>query len=261
MPAKEKRQVIIACNCSHYGLVDRSEQRRYLQAAKDADARVEIVDDLCGAVVDQRSEIVELIREHDCTIVACYERALRGLLSTAGIDMPRKSVSIVNVRKGSVAAAGLSADKNPKTGDCASGESGRWVPWYPVIDRERCRDCGLCLEFCLFGVYEKKDGKVVVSNPANCKTNCPACARICPEAAIMFPKFHESPVNGDEIDELSAARSKIKVDMEKLFGGDIYKKLAARRAKNRMSILTANASKALKEREACSRQESDKDNQ
>ncbi|MFW6152431.1 MAG: hypothetical protein ACOC6C_05595, partial [Verrucomicrobiota bacterium] len=91
-----------------------------------------------------------------------------------------------------------------------------------------------------------------VSNPANCKTNCPACARICPEAAIMFPKFHESPVNGDQIGELSEARSKIKVDMEKLFDGDIYSKLAARRAKNRESILTADAAKALKEREACS---------
>ncbi len=258
MAAKDKKRLFIVCNCSNYEIIDRDEQRRYIDEAEDEGARIEIVEDLCGALVDRGVEIAGLIRGHECVVVACHERALKGMLNSAGIDMSRRSVEIVNVRKESPDRDAHFTGNNEKAGGCEPEGRDGWIPWYPVIDRERCRDCGLCLEFCLFGVYEKKGGKVTVSNPANCKTNCPACARICPEAAIMFPKFHESPVNGDQIGDLSEARSKIKVDMEKLFEGDIYSKLAARRAKNKKSILTADAVKALKEREACSGVGSDK---
>ncbi len=253
MTVEKKGRIIIACNCSHYGLIDRRKQDRYLQKADNEGIRIETVPDLCGAVVEQKEKIAELVKGYDSTIVACHPRAIKGLMRVVGIDLSRELVSFVNVRKELSHGTVSFSDSNPD-----AGNSGAWVPWYPVIDRERCKDCGLCLEFCLFGVYEKKDGKVLVSNPANCKTNCPACARICPEAAIMFPKFNESPVDGDEIGELSEARSKIKVDMEKLFDGDIYEKLAARRARNRKSILTRDAGKALAEREACSRGEDGK---
>jgi hypothetical protein len=76
---------------------------------------------------------------------------------------------------------------------------------------------------------------------------------VCPEAAIMFPKFGESPINGAEIEDPEAARSKIKVDMEKLFDGDVYQKLAERRKKAKeKSILTLETQKALEERDRCS---------
>ena len=55
-----------------------------------------------------------------------------------------------------------------------------------------------CLSFCLFGVYGVDDQKrIQVQNQDNCKTNCPACSRVCPEAAIMFPKYKAGPINGD----------------------------------------------------------------
>lgn len=60
--------------------------------------------------------------------------------------------------------------------------------WYPVLDYDRCRHCGQCLEFCLFGVYTRTDdGKIRVSCPDKCKPGCPACARLCPYGAILFP--------------------------------------------------------------------------
>jgi ferredoxin len=34
-------------------------------------------------------------------------------------------------------------------------------------------------------------GKVEVRNPDSCKTGCPACARICPQSAIMFPLYEK----------------------------------------------------------------------
>ncbi len=62
--------------------------------------------------------------------------------------------------------------------------------WYPVIDGSRCVNCHHCMQFCLFGVYGLDSaGQLVVNNPDKCKPGCPACARICPEGAIMFPLY------------------------------------------------------------------------
>jgi Pyruvate/2-oxoacid:ferredoxin oxidoreductase delta subunit len=69
--------------------------------------------------------------------------------------------------------------------------SGRW---YPVLDHDRCKLCRQCVEFCLFGVYALDDrGVVRVTRPDACKTGCPACARVCPSGAIMFPHCHAEP--------------------------------------------------------------------
>lgn len=62
--------------------------------------------------------------------------------------------------------------------------------WYPVADESRCTNCRHCLQFCIFGVYGQDDaGRVTVIAPDNCKPGCPACARICPNSAIMFPLY------------------------------------------------------------------------
>jgi Pyruvate/2-oxoacid:ferredoxin oxidoreductase delta subunit len=66
--------------------------------------------------------------------------------------------------------------------------------WYPIHDKSRCTECQHCLQFCLFGVYElDAAGKVRVTNPDNCKAGCPACARVCPHSAIMFPLYARDP--------------------------------------------------------------------
>jgi hypothetical protein len=61
-----------------------------------------------------------------------------------------------------------------------------------VIDGSRCVQCQHCLQFCLFGVYElDAEGKVQVRNPDQCKPGCPACSRVCPQSAIMFPLYEK----------------------------------------------------------------------
>ena len=72
----------------------------------------------------------------------------------------------------------------------------KWIPWFPAIDATRCVQCGKCMDFCMFGVYSKTDGKVTVTSPESCKTDCPACARICPANAIIFAKSEEERLNG-----------------------------------------------------------------
>jgi len=138
-------------------------------------------------------------------------------------------------------------------GDKPMNEPGKWKPWFPVIDYTRCTNCMQCLSFCLFDVYGvSEDNKIQVQNNDNCKTNCPACSRVCPEVAIMFPKYQGSPINGDEVNENEAKREKIKVDISSLLGGDIYSTLKDRSAafKSRFSK-ERSADKALDERKKC----------
>jgi NAD-dependent dihydropyrimidine dehydrogenase PreA subunit len=114
---------------------------------------------------------------------------------------------------------------------------GGWTPWFPVIDRVRCDDCGKCLSFCLFGVYEADGRRVRVARPASCKTNCPACARICPEAAIVFPKCPDAPINGDEIRDEQGVRAAMRVDVERILGADPYAALAGRKKRAERRLL------------------------
>ncbi len=102
-----------------------------------------------------------------------------------------------------------------------------WDPWFPVIDFERCTNCLQCLSFCLFGVYGVgQDQRVTVRAPENCKTNCPACARVCPETAIIFPKHKAAPINGALVPSVEGER--VKVDISSLLGGDVYSRLRSR---------------------------------
>lgn len=87
--------------------------------------------------------------------------------------------------------------------------------WYPVIDYSRCTNCMECLDFCLFGVYgiDLLD-RILVEQEDNCKKGCPACSRVCPANAIVFPE-HKTPAiagaEGGTVDDF-------KIDLSKLFG-------------------------------------------
>jgi NAD-dependent dihydropyrimidine dehydrogenase PreA subunit len=130
---------------------------------------------------------------------------------------------------------------------------GAWKPWFPVIDYERCTNCMQCLSFCLFDVYGvSTGGKIQVRNETNCKTDCPACSRVCPEVAILFPKYRHGPINGDVISADDLRREAMKVDISALLGGDIYQALRDRsaKAKSRFSK-ERDDERALKERQRC----------
>ncbi|MBI1357383.1 MAG: 4Fe-4S dicluster domain-containing protein [Acidobacteria bacterium] len=132
-------------------------------------------------------------------------------------------------------------------------EPGGWKPWFPVIDYDRCTNCMQCLSFCLFDVYgASKEGKIQVQNQDNCKTDCPACSRVCPEVAILFPKYRHGPIHGGEIQADDLRREAMKVDISALLGGDIYQALRDRsaKAKSRFSK-ERDEDRALKERMRC----------
>ncbi|HEY8504095.1 MAG TPA: 4Fe-4S dicluster domain-containing protein [Gemmataceae bacterium] len=95
--------------------------------------------------------------------------------------------------------------------------------WYPVIDYSRCTNCMECLDFCLFGVYGLDSlDRIRVENQDNCKKGCPACSRVCPEQAIMFPEYKTPAIAGAPVGAIGA----LKIDLTKLFGGDAADPLA-----------------------------------
>ena len=70
--------------------------------------------------------------------------------------------------------------------------------WYPVIDHQRCVNCLECLNFCLFGTFGLDEaGRIFVEMPDACRDGCPACSRICPTGAILFPQHHDPAIAGD----------------------------------------------------------------
>ena len=138
-------------------------------------------------------------------------------------------------------------------GEAQATRPGGWKPWFPVIDYKRCTNCMQCMSFCLFDVYGvSAEGKIKVQNQNNCKTDCPACSRVCPEVAILFPKYRFGPINGDEVSADDVRREAMKVDISALLGGDIYSALRDRseKAKSRFSK-ERDEDRALKERNRC----------
>lgn len=86
--------------------------------------------------------------------------------------------------------------------------------WYPVIDFSRCTNCLECIDFCLFGVYGiDKVETILVEQPDNCRKGCPACSRVCPENAIIFPQHKTPAIAGS-----AEVAESLKIDLSKLFG-------------------------------------------
>ena len=177
--------------------------------------------------------------------------ASRGQLVLAAVEegvtgMPARDIS-------NLSAAEVIALVDAASQETQTPARGSWKPWFPVIDYSRCTNCMQCLSFCLFDVYGvSAEKQIQVQNPSNCKTECPACSRVCPEVAIMFPKYRHAPINGDVVSADDIRREAMKVDISALLGGDVYSMLRDRsaKAKSRFSK-ERDEDRALKERQNC----------
>jgi hypothetical protein len=67
-----------------------------------------------------------------------------------------------------------------------------------------------------------------MAHPANCKTNCPACARLCRQVAIIFPKYASRPYNGEEVSEADVQRGRAATDLKERLRSDVYAVLRQR---------------------------------
>lgn len=220
-------------------------------------AEVTKVTDLCGAVRLKKNEIKEiLVGENERQLViGCHGRAMHFIVNQLNDEAEQIEFEDINL----IGAAGkeiceridafCSTEQGKNVFKEITEDSG-WPSWYPVIDYSRCTACGQCADFCLFGVYEKTANGVNVVNPQGCKNNCPACARICPSSAIIFPKYKNGGAVGgsDVIDEVNEQRRQAE-DIKKYLGDNIYEALNTRKEK-RQSIIREDAmKKAMTERD------------
>lgn len=222
-----KSPLILYCDCSYTGLVCQDAKDQVLKAVENSGVAFEVVPDLCELAARRDPILKRWAMADPLKIVACYPRGIKWLFEVGQGPLQHDNIEFLNMRADS--AESIIASLLPDQAQIAQGENiqvektSEWVPWFPVIDYGRCVNCKQCMNFCLFGVYVlSQDDKVEVQNPTHCKTNCPACARICPQTAIIFPKHDGSPINGDEPTNENAAGEKTQVNLNELLDGDIH---------------------------------------
>ncbi len=152
--------------------------------------------------------------------VETIQQAVKNLLACKPSDRAGSELSTSNS-----AAAFPSAEAETACEKTISLNSDQEVlrqRWFPVVDYDRCTQCLECIDFCLFGVYGfDESGKIFVEEPDNCRPGCPACSRICPQGAIMFPLHSNSVIAGGP-----GTFEDLKVDLSQIFGGKSQKELA-----------------------------------
>jgi NAD-dependent dihydropyrimidine dehydrogenase PreA subunit len=211
--------------------MNREEMIKLVTVLTNAGYTVKIIPDLCKTAITDAGQMVDIA---STAVVACYPRAVRSIFDTLGLkpkqifDIRNHSCEQILNEMGLSQPAFFPEQPFPEFTPDDSQEA-----WNPVIDKERCTDCGKCYDFCLFGVYSMPDGKVKVSQPQNCKNNCPACARVCPSQAVIFPKYEKSPINGGLHNE-----EPVEIDTKILYNNALKYKLEERKAK--VSLLKKN---------------------
>lgn len=233
-----RTEQIILCRCVYRALFPEGLAQQVQERLGAAGIAFTPVDDLCELAA-ARAPLLSAMADHNRPLIlACYPRAVRALLHAAGVP-PSVSPRVLNLRALSadaiLAEVGGSAEP-PSAIPAAVSSDGSWVPWFPVIDYDRCVHCRQCVSFCPFGVYSVLEGKVVVTAPRNCKDNCPACARMCPRLAIIFPKAPDSPINGDDVTEqaLRELRQRQNDQKQAPAGEDLHSVLAKRKLRARL---------------------------
>jgi NAD-dependent dihydropyrimidine dehydrogenase PreA subunit len=64
--------------------------------------------------------------------------------------------------------------------------------WYPVIDYEKCTECGACIDKCKHGVFNiAKAPRPVVVYPEGCVQGCHGCGILCSNSAIEYVGDHK----------------------------------------------------------------------
>jgi NAD-dependent dihydropyrimidine dehydrogenase PreA subunit len=205
-------ETIVFCGCYISKVFPDAVREEVLSGLRKAGVDFTLADDLCRLSARRDEILKQWAGAEKLKIIACFPRAIINLFQAAGAPLP-EGVEIYNMRsreaKGILASA-ISEVSGQGQEEKIARKDDEWIPWFPTIDYERCVNCKQCMNFCLFGVYTLDgDEHVQVENPDHCKTNCPACARMCPSKAIVFPKYTDGHICGDEVrdDEEDGAQS------------------------------------------------------
>jgi len=201
-----RNRKITVCACTSRSFIDKRKVALIATELKEKGYEVAIIADLCEMVMDRSSNLNEIA---ETEILACYPRTIRAQMDWLNL----KANHLHDIRNNGTNDILsqfdiIPSEENSEKADPAIVDHINGLPvadgsdaWYPILDKSKCTNCGKCHDFCLFGVYTIENKEVKVVQPQNCKNNCPACARVCPSKAIIFPKYAKSPINGGTIEE------------------------------------------------------------
>lgn len=234
-----KSRKITICACASRSFIDKEKVVIIAVSLENGGYNVSIEADLCKKIIQKSPEMADIASG---TIIACHPRAIRSQFDWLGLEINQtfnlrssSSEEILDQFQISYKDTENSPNKDIVLEKIKSFpiEEGTDA-WTPVLDKERCTECGKCHDFCLFGVYTIENKKVQVTQPQSCKNNCPACARMCPNKAIIFPKYEKSPINGgfDEEETFDAT------EMDKMYRERLRARLQQR--KKNVSLLKKN---------------------
>lgn len=207
---------VLICRCPDAGVISAARWQAIETRLQNDHIPYHALASLCGISAAAPDLLSDLARCDQVIILACHPRAVQSLLLRTPHITPDILArwSFVDLRalsdaefeaQWAILLAQIprsSAPVNPEVLTSpepdAPGVTHPWDPWFPTLDPARCTQCGQCVNFCLFGVYAGEPGKTPqVVQPWNCKDRCPSCARLCPSAALIFPRHPTGPINGD----------------------------------------------------------------
>lgn len=228
---KMLRKKVTICVCASRSFIDKDKAAEIAAVLRKAKYEVIIEADLCKKVMQHSPDMAGIASG---IILACHTRAVRSHLEWLGLK-PGEIFDIRNNNREEILSHfEIPTSEIQHLPDSSAikqeihsfpAENGTDA-WYPVIDKTRCTECGKCHDFCLFGVYTVENKQVKVAQPQNCKNNCPACARMCPNKAIIFPKYEKSPINGGTAQEETFNPE----EMDKMYHERLRMRLQQRRA-------------------------------
>jgi Pyruvate/2-oxoacid:ferredoxin oxidoreductase delta subunit len=229
MPINHQNCALL-CSCSQRGLIPGDSIAKIHSELTTHGWQVTVVSDLCEMAINDADTLCKMADTPDFLIAACRPRATRWLLHRAGVSRPVSQIQFQDIRPKTIPTPDSAIHTHSVTHDTTAAS---WPAWFPVIDYDRCNSCRQCVSFCAFGVYSVSGKSVHVTSPSNCKDNCPACARICPSLAIIFPKVDDIPINGDEvtITHLSAMKETLTNAKRESTGRNLHSILASRRVR------------------------------
>ena len=93
-------QRVLYCHCAYARVVPEAVKQEVLAGLAASNLEFEAVPDMCEMSARRDARLAEWVDSGDTLqIAACYPRAIKWLLSAAGVELPEERVKIWNMRE------------------------------------------------------------------------------------------------------------------------------------------------------------------